>query len=57
MYRAALALRPKLQTQDSELSFVDQGADDVLYFRRTNGWRCITNFSHQDQPLPREKSS
>ena len=33
--------------------FLDSGADDILYFQRSNGWRCITNFTGEDQPLPR----
>ena len=53
MYRAALALRRKLQTQDSRVVFLDPTADDILYFQRSNGWRCITNFSGADQRLPR----
>jgi alpha-glucosidase len=51
MYRAALALRRTLRTAES-LEWLDTGADDVLAFRRPNGWTCVTNFGTTPAPLP-----
>lgn len=43
LYRRALALRRELQT-DENLEWVESGRDDVLWFRRPNGWEVVTNF-------------
>ena len=52
MYRAATALRRKLTTTDSELSWLHGDAVDRLHFRRSNGWECLVNLSSVDIPLP-----
>ncbi|WP_166851323.1 glycoside hydrolase family 13 protein [Isoptericola sp. BMS4] len=51
MYRAALELRHRLRTAE-RLEWLDTGSDDVLAFRRPNGWTCITNFGSSPVPLP-----
>lgn len=43
MYRNALHLRGRLETAE-ELEWVETGRDDVLAFRRPNGWTVVTNF-------------
>jgi alpha-glucosidase len=43
MYRRALALRHELQSGE-ELTWVDTGRADVLWFTRPNGWSVVTNF-------------
>ncbi|MBB5844153.1 alpha-glucosidase [Conyzicola lurida] len=43
LYRRALALRRELQSAE-RLAWVDTGRDDVLRFRRPNGWEVVTNF-------------
>ncbi|WP_438353735.1 glycoside hydrolase family 13 protein [Microbacterium sp. CJ88] len=43
LYRNALAARRALQTEES-LAWIETGRDDVLSFRRPNGWRVTTNF-------------
>ena len=43
MYQKALATRKRLQA-DEELEWVDTGREDVLAFRRPNGWTVVTNF-------------
>ncbi|WP_419817315.1 glycoside hydrolase family 13 protein [Glaciibacter flavus] len=50
MYRAALALRRELET-DEELVWVDS-PDAVAHFRRPNGWEVATNFGDTACPLP-----
>ncbi len=43
MYQQALAIRRRLRP-GGELEWVDTGRDDVLAFRRPNGWTVVTNF-------------
>jgi alpha-glucosidase len=50
LYRAALALRRTLNTNNADVTWEDRGPD-VLHFTRVNGWECIANFSAT--PLPR----
>lgn len=50
LYRAALALRHELQTEEA-LEWLPSGSD-VLHFRRPNGWQCITNFGADPVALP-----
>ncbi len=52
MYRAALQLRRKLQTGDSEVLWADELDQNVLDFSRSNGWRSLTNFSLTARDLP-----
>ncbi|NUT70325.1 glycoside hydrolase family 13 protein [Pseudarthrobacter sp. C4D7] len=51
LYRTALALRGELQAAET-LEWLDTGRDDVLAFRRPNGWTCITNFGTEPAGLP-----
>ena len=51
LYRAALAMRRLLQTDES-LTWVETGRDDVLAFRRSNGWTVFTNFGTEPFELP-----
>ena len=51
LYRSALALRRDLQTGEA-LEWVPTGRDDVLSFRRPNGWRVVSNFGAEPYPLP-----
>jgi len=51
LYRAALRLRRELQSGES-LEWIETGRDDVLAFRRPNGWVSITNFGGDDVELP-----
>ena len=46
LYRRALALRRELQT-DEELTWVETGRPDVLWFTRPNGWAVVTNFGSE----------
>ncbi|MFT4230052.1 MAG: glycoside hydrolase family 13 protein [Microbacterium sp.] len=50
LYRRALALRHRLQCEEG-LEWVDTGRDDVLRFRRPNGWETVTNFGVDPYPL------
>ena len=43
LYRRALALRHELQSGE-ELTWVETGREDVLWFTRPNGWSVVTNF-------------
>jgi len=43
LYRRALTLRRVLQAEE-RLEWIDTGSDDVLHFRRPNGWEVVTNF-------------
>lgn len=51
LYRAALALRRELQTEEI-LTWRDTGRDDVLWFERPNGWQIVTNFGTEPFALP-----
>lgn len=50
LYRDALALRHTLQTAES-LEWLDL-RDDVVAFRRDNGWTSVTVFGEEPLPLP-----
>ncbi|MGW2096032.1 glycoside hydrolase family 13 protein [Promicromonospora sukumoe] len=50
LYRAALALRHELQT-DETLAWVD-ASDDVVHFERPGGWQVVTNFGTEPTALP-----
>ncbi|MGO1316091.1 MAG: glycoside hydrolase family 13 protein [Cellulomonadaceae bacterium] len=43
LYRRALALRHELECAE-QLEWVETGREDVLRFRRPNGWEVVTNF-------------
>lgn len=43
LYRRALGLRRELQTGET-LEWIETGRDDVLRFRRPNGWEVVANF-------------
>lgn len=51
LYRRALALRRQLQTAET-LELLESGRDDVLAFRRPNGWTSVTNFGTESFELP-----
>jgi alpha-glucosidase len=51
LYRQALAMRRLLQTEES-LQWIETGRDDVLAFRRPNGWTVVTNFGQTPHALP-----
>ena len=51
LYREALAQRRLLQTEES-LEWVETGSEQVLAFRRPNGWLCVTNFGEEAFGLP-----
>lgn len=50
LYRHALALRHSLQTAE-HLEWIETGREDVLWFRRPNGWQNVTNFGTEPFPL------
>jgi len=50
LYRAALNLRAGLQTIE-EIEWLELG-DEVIAFRRPNGWTSITNFGANPIALP-----
>ncbi|GAA2220925.1 glycoside hydrolase family 13 protein [Promicromonospora sukumoe] len=50
LYRAALALRHELQT-DETLQWVE-APDDVVHFVRPGGWHVVTNFGTEPTALP-----
>lgn len=51
LYRAALALRQLLQTEET-LEWVETGRDDVLHIRRPNGWQAIMNTGRAPFEMP-----
>ncbi|WP_277959766.1 glycoside hydrolase family 13 protein [Frigoribacterium faeni] len=51
LYRRALDLRRQLQA-DEHLDWLNTGRDDVLAFRRPNGWTSVTLFSDAPYDLP-----
>lgn len=51
LYRRALGLRHELQAAE-QLEWIDTGRDDVLWFRRPNGWQVVTNFGTEPFELP-----
>lgn len=50
LYRRALALRRELQTGE-QLEWIESDRDDVLRFRRPNGWEIIANFGIEPYAL------
>lgn len=50
LYRQALSMRRSLAAEE-QLEWLDFG-DDVVAFRRPNGWISITNFGDAPVPLP-----
>ena len=53
LYRRALRLRRALQTEE-RLDWVESGRDDVLRFRRPDGWEVVTNFGPDPYALDRD---
>jgi len=51
LYRAALSLRGRLLTEPT-LEWLDGTDEDVLAFRRPNGWISVTNFGTRPVALP-----
>ncbi|MCT9624988.1 glycoside hydrolase family 13 protein [Pseudarthrobacter equi] len=51
LYRRALSLRWELQSAET-LEWLETGRDDVLAFRRPNGWTSVTNFGTAPFALP-----
>ncbi|MFC9770959.1 MULTISPECIES: glycoside hydrolase family 13 protein [unclassified Pseudarthrobacter] len=51
LYRRALSLRWELQSAET-LEWLETGRDDVLAFRRPNGWTSVTNFGTEPFALP-----
>ncbi|WP_345751860.1 glycoside hydrolase family 13 protein [Microbacterium rhizophilus] len=57
LYRRALGLRHDLQSGE-QLDWIETGRDDVLRFRRPNGWQVVTNFGTEPYELgPSELAS
>ncbi|MFT3942478.1 MAG: glycoside hydrolase family 13 protein [Ancrocorticia sp.] len=54
LYRIALEHRKRLRTEE-RLEWLDTGRDDVLGFRRPNGWQVIMNFGSESFPLDEER--
>lgn len=52
LYRHALSLRHELQTTE-HLEWIATGRDDVLRYRRPNGWEVVTNFGTEPYALDR----
>ena len=52
MYKAALAIRRRLQVDDDDVQWVSDDDHGVVHFRRANGWECITNFDDRARALP-----
>ena len=50
LYRRALRLRREWPA-DERLEWVETGRDDVLRFRRSNGWETVTNFGTDEFDL------
>ncbi|WP_045730707.1 glycoside hydrolase family 13 protein [Pseudarthrobacter chlorophenolicus] len=51
LYRRALSLRWELQSAET-LEWLETGREDVLAFRRPNGWTSVTNFGTEPFALP-----
>jgi alpha-glucosidase len=54
LYRDALALRKKLQTEE-DLQWIPTTNAEVIHFARPNGWQCIMNFNAKSYKLPAGK--
>jgi alpha-glucosidase len=52
LYRRALALRGELQSAE-QLTWIDTGRSDVLWFERPGGWAVVTNFGTEPYELDR----
>jgi alpha-glucosidase len=52
MYREALRLRHRLQTDDHAVQWLDADDENLLHFRRSNGWECLVNFGPTPRPMP-----
>lgn len=52
MYREALALRKKIQTEE-DMRWIPTKSSEVLHFARPNGWHCIMNFNSQPYKMPK----
>ena len=50
-YRAALALRRELQSEES-LEWLVAPSAEVVHYRRPNGWEVLTNFGAAPAQLP-----
>jgi alpha-glucosidase len=51
LYRNALALRQFVRG-DAELTWLDDAGDEVLAFRRGEGFACLVNFGDAPVSLP-----
>ena len=51
LYRDALALRKKLQTEE-DLQWIPTTNPEVIHFVRPNGWQCMMNFNAKSYKLP-----
>ena len=51
LYRQALSWRRKLQAAEN-LEWMPGTNGQVLHFRRSGGWQCVTNFGPRAVPLP-----
>ena len=54
LYRDALALRKKLQTEE-DLQWIPTTNAEVIHVARPNGWQCIMNFNAKAYKLPAGK--
>ena len=52
MYREAVRLRRRLQTDDHDIQWLDPDDHNLLHFRRSNGWECLVNFGASPRPMP-----
>ncbi len=52
LYRQALALRRRLNLDDSSVIWLDAGDEEAIHFARADGWECLVNFSARPRPLP-----
>ena len=56
LYRRALALRHRLQAEE-QLTWVETGREDVLWFSRPGGWQVVTNFGAEPFALPADAAA
>jgi alpha-glucosidase len=52
MYRDAIRLRRRLQTDDHDIEWLELDDPHLLHFRRSNGWECLINFGTRPRPVP-----
>ena len=50
-YREIIKVRKSLITDD-EVIWVESANSEILHFKRSNGWQCLTNFYGEEYPLP-----